>query len=366
MLNKKTVAVIVPAFNEEYQIGMVIESMPDFVDRIVVIDDHSSDDTANVVSRFLFRNTRDYSNDAIGERVIEPNRYNKAEVVLQTNRKREIRRFAPFRILNRTPEKDRIILIQHERNAGVGAAVANGYKWCLDNNIDCIAKMDGDGQMDPSELKSICLPVVNGLADYCKGNRLMHLSAHDIIPRNRYLGNAVLSILTKIASGYWKISDTQTAYSAISSKALSRIRIYDLYPTYGYPNDILIKLNISNCKVHEVPIKPVYQIGEHSKMKILKVIPKISWLLFKGFFIRMREKYLIRDFHPLFILYHLAFILIIISIPFLVKVLRLAILSQPANPVTVLAFVFLFISGFQSLLFAMWMDIQNNESLYTK
>nr|NQU89949.1 hypothetical protein [Bacteroidota bacterium] len=130
------------------------------------------------------------------------------------------------------------------------------------------------------------------------------------------------------------------------------------------PNDMLVKLNIAFCTIKEVKIKPVYHIGEKSKMKVIKVIPRISFLLFRLFFERLWIKYLFRDFHPLFLLYHMAFVLMIASIPFAVKILNLVLSGVNANPLTVLAFVFLFISGFQSFLFAMWMDIQDNDRLY--
>ena len=108
-----------------------------------------------------------------------------------------------------------------------------------------------------------------------------------------------------------RVSDTQTGYTAISLNALKSIRLYDIYKRYGMPNDMLVKLNMSYCTIREIPIKPVYRIGEESKMKIYKVIPKISYLLFKSFFKRIWIKYFIKDFHPLFILYNLSFILLI-------------------------------------------------------
>ena len=117
------------------------------------------------------------------------------------------------------------------------------------------------------------------------------------------------------------------------------------------------------CSIREVGIKPVYRIGEQSKMKIGKLIPRLSWLLIRLFIKRIWNKYLLKSFHPLFLLYHIALLLLIISVPFLVKILILAFQGLQANPVTVLAFVFLFISGFQSLMFAMWMDIQDNDRL---
>ncbi|MCY1720374.1 glycosyltransferase family 2 protein [Prolixibacteraceae bacterium Z1-6] len=363
MIKDKTIAVVIPAYNEETQIEMVIESVPEFVDRILVVNDGSKDNTAEIVQRIIDADKNDYSSERIGETEIKPNRYNSVDIALKNAIESESVRYVPHGIYNSNPEKSRVILINNLENGGVGAAVANGYKWCRENEIDCIAKIDGDGQMDPSELEAICMPVINDEVDYVKGNRLIYPGASLIIPKVRYFGNSVLSILTKVASGYWHISDTQTAFTAISLKALKALKLYDLYRTYGYPNDILVKLNINFCSIKEIPIKPVYEIGEQSKMKIFKVIPRISSILIKGFFKRMWHKYLLKSFHPLFILYQIGFLSLIISIPFGIKILFKVLTNQPANPVTVLAFIFLFISGFQALLFAMWMDIQDNERL---
>jgi len=365
MLNDKTVAVVIPAYNEEQQIGEVISSIPDFVDRIVVVNDRSSDGTAAVVQGLMKKNETTANTKIIKTYEPRETRYNRADVVLHQIQKDEIEYYVPSEIVNSAPESDRIILINHLRNGGVGAAIARGYKWCLDHRIDCTAVMAGDGQMDPSELESICRPVVDGGIDYSKGNRLIHRSAWLIVPRVRFIGNSILSILTKIASGFWHISDTQCGYTAISLRALAAIRLYDIYRSYGMPNDLLVKLNIAFCTIKEVDIKPVYNVGEKSKMKILKVMPSITALLCKSFFKRLWIKYLIRDFHPLFLLYHFSFILGCITVPYAVKILRILIFTNENVPMlTMLAFLFLFTSAFQSLLFAMWMDIQDNERLY--
>jgi glycosyltransferase involved in cell wall biosynthesis len=284
---------------------------------------------------------------------------------VQEQMKKELELFPAAEVVNEDDtDNNRIILINQQKNLGVGAAIARGYKWCKDHGIDCTAVMAGDGQMDPDELEHICKPVVEEGIDYVKGNRLIHRSSLFVIPKIRYFGNSILSILTKIASGYWHISDTQTGYTAISNEALNSIRLHKIYKNYGMPNDMLVKLNIAFCSLKEVEIKPVYAVGENSKMKVWKVIPKISWLLFKSFFKRLWRKYLFRDFHPLFLLYNASFVLLLVAIPYAIKILRLTIIQTPINPVTALAFLFLFISGFQSLLFAMWMDIQDNERLY--
>lgn len=362
MLASRTIAVVVPAYNEEAQISRVIETMPAFVDRIVVVNDNSTDRTHEVVIEWIEKLGASTTQLTKGE--IRETTYNQADVVLAERSKKELA-FFPKSHEHHPGGDDRVILIKLERNSGVGAAIARGYKWCKDHNVDCVAVMAGDGQMDPSELESICKPVVKEGIDYVKGNRLIHRSAWLVIPKPRFFGNSILSILTKIASGYWHVSDTQTGYTAISNKALNALRLHKIYKCYGMPNDMLVKLNIAFCTLKEVEVKPVYGVGEKSKMKVWKVIPRISWLLIKSFFKRLWVKYLFRDFHPLFILYNLSFLLLVASIPFAVDVLK-SLFTKGDVIVSnhLIVFVFLFISSFQSILFAMWMDMQDNERLY--
>jgi len=364
MINNKSIAVVVPSYNEEKQIGMVIESMPDFVDRIIIVNDCSSDRTSEVVLSDL-NSQFNYTNEIINTKfTIKRTRFNNAEMVAQEQQEKELSYFTESQVINST-EQDRIILINHLKNGGVGAAIASGYNWAKDHNIDCTAVMAGDGQMDPDELEDICLPVVNNNIDYVKGNRLIHRSALLVIPKIRFLGNSVLSILTKIASGYWHVSDTQTGYTAISKRGINSIRLHEIYNSYGMPNDMLVKLNIAMCTLKEVEIKPIYNVGEQSKMKISKVIPTISLLLLRSFFKRLYFKYLFRDFHPLFLLYHLAFILTLFAAPLGIDLFfSMFIEGISFTDQKLLIFSFLLITAFQSLLFAMWMDIQDNERLY--
>ncbi|MFN4930665.1 MAG: glycosyltransferase family 2 protein [Bacteroidota bacterium] len=364
MLHGKTIAVVVPSYNEEKQIGIVIESMPDYVDRIVIVNDCSKDNMAKVVEDYI-------ANDKLSSITIKPfpkkperNLYNEAEIVMYQHALEDLDKYVPSEVVNKNPDNDRIILINNLQNGGVGAGIARGYKWCADHDIDVTAVMAGDGQMDPSELLGIVEPVILENIDYVKGNRLRHPSSWHVIPRIRFFGNSILSILTKIASGYWRISDTQTGYTAISLSALQKIKIYDIYKSYGMPNDLLVKLNIVNATLKEVTIKPIYRVGEQSKMKIGRVIRRVSWLLLKLFIKRLWSKYLFREFHPLFVLYHLAFVLGIAAIPYTIKILKTIILGQDVGYQPLLAFIFLFFGSLQSLLFAMWMDMQDNERLY--
>jgi glycosyltransferase involved in cell wall biosynthesis len=259
MYQNTSIAVVVPAHNEETQIGKVIETMPDYVDQIIVVDDQSSDDTVKAVKRYC-----------------------------QTDK--------------------RITLIEHETNLGVGGAIASGYKRARDNELDVTAVMAGDGQMDPDDLINVINPIVSGAADYSKGNRLFFGDAWKMIPHYRYLGNSFLSLMTKIASGYWHIADSQSGYTAISLTALKRIDPDTIYKDYGMPNDLLISLNQYDFRVRDVHIRPVYNIGEKSGIKLMRVIPRISWLLFKGFWRRLLFKYVIKDFHPLIFFYSRVFL----------------------------------------------------------
>jgi len=244
VFENKTIAVVVPSYNEETQIERVLATMPAFVDCVIVVDDCSRDRTVEIAERFAAT----------------------------------------------TASKTEFVVLKHEKNAGVGAAIVTGYYEAVRRRIDVTAVMAGDAQMDPEELESIVAPVARGHADYTKGNRLFYQGAWNLIPRYRYLGNAFLSMLTKIASGYWHVADSQTGYTAISLKALQTIDLKNVYPRYGYPNDMLVRLNVYNFRVGDVPIRPVYGVGERSRLRVWKVIPTMSWLIFKRFLWRMREK----------------------------------------------------------------------------
>jgi hypothetical protein len=184
-----------------------------------------------------------------------------------------------------------------------------------------------------------------------------------MIPHCRYLGNSLLSFLTKIASGYWHIADSQCGYTAISLAALNIIDLESIYRKYGVPNDILVKLNIENCRVRDVNIRPIYNIGERSGIRLWKVIPTISKLLLRGFFQRLFIKYVIKDFHPLVLFYSLSFITIPLSFYFLCRTFYGYYTSGVVPPTSHLLFWFMFISGLQTLLFAMWFDMEYNKDL---
>jgi len=312
MLEGKRVAVVVPAYNEERLIAETITGIPSFVDRIFVVDDSSSDGTAEA-ARAL-----------------------------------------------RDPQVEVIV---HERNEGVGAAIVTGYQRALEERIDVTCVMAGDNQMDPEELEALALPVARGEVDYHKANRLFTGQAWQLIPRTRYLGNAVLSLLTKIASGYWHVADSQAGYTAIGLPILQLLDLDRVYKRYGFPNDLLVHLNVWNARVRDFPSRPIYGVGERSGIRLRKVVPTISWLLMKGFFWRMKEKYVIRDFHPLVFFYVLGFLMGFLGLALGIAEIVLRALGNQITAATVVLVALLLIFGSQFTLFAMWFDMESNKDL---
>jgi glycosyltransferase involved in cell wall biosynthesis len=314
MYKGRTIGVVVPAYDEELLIGRTLSTIPDFVDRIILVDDLSRDRTAKIAE--------------------------------ESSR-----------------QDPRIVVIRREANGGVGAAIRTGYIWCRDHDVDVAVVMAGDGQMDPDDLPGLLDPVVEERADYAKANRLITGEAWHKIPRIRYLGNAALTFLTKIASGYWHVTDSQTGYTALDKKALHLLPLESIYPRYGMPNDLLVTLNIYNMRVIDVPCSPIYGIGEKSGIRIRRILFTLPMLLFKLFVRRMVHKYIIRDFHPLVLFYLFGAVLFLIDLPLVIRFLTLWAINGNVPPITALAIIFVTLLGFQSLLFAMLFDMEANKAL---
>jgi glycosyltransferase involved in cell wall biosynthesis len=253
--------------------------------------------------------------------------------------------------------------VVHEKNRGAGAAVVTGYQRALAEGADVVCVMNGDNQMDPLELTELVLPVVRDEVDYAKANRLFTGEAWTLIPHYRYLGNALLSLITKIASGYWHVADSQAGYTAINRRMLELLDLENVYPRYGYPNDMLVHLNVWNARVRDFPSRPIYGVGERSGIKIRAVVPRISWLLWKGFFWRMREKYVIRDFHPLVFFYFLGLVMTTVGLALGIFETVLRLSGNHITPATIVLVALLLISGTQFTLFAMWFDMESNKDL---
>jgi len=240
MYKGKKIGVVVPAYNEERFIKSVITTMPDFVDRIYVVNDASTDDTYQIASNIARQNGR-------------------------------------------------LVVITHKENRGVGAAIVTGYKKCLGDDLDIAVVMAGDNQMDPTYLPDLLMPLVEGEADYTKGNRMSNSEHRRAMTLWRRFGNWLLKWLTRVASGNYAIIDPQNGYTAITRTALKQINLDEVHPWYGYCNDILVKLSVTRAQICEVAMPARYQ-GEISKIKYSKYIPKVSMLLLRDFLWRLRVK----------------------------------------------------------------------------
>jgi hypothetical protein len=223
--------------------------------------------------------------------------------------------------------------------------------------------MAADNQMDPEDLETLVRPVAEGEVDYAKANRLFTGQAWELIPRYRYLGNAVLSLLTKVASGYWHVADSQSGYTAVNRETLELLDLDRIYRRYGFPNDMLVHLNVWNARVRDFPSRPIYGVGERSGIRVRRVVPTISWLLLKGFFWRMKEKYVIRDFHPLVFFYILGFLMSFLGLGLGIAETILRILGNEVTVGSVVLVALLLIFGSQFTLFAMWFDMESNKDL---
>ena len=245
----------------------------------------------------------------------------------------------------------------------MGGAIASGYRWARDHDFDVAVVMAGDGQMDPDDLPALLDPVVTDEADYSKTNRLFTGEAYRRIPKVRYFGNSVLSLLTKIASGYWHVADSQSGYTAINKEALDTIDWGAMYKGYGQPNDLLVRLNVCGFRVADVHAKPVYDVGEKSGIRIWRVVFSISWLLARMFLWRLKEKHVIRDFHPLIFFYLLAFMLFGVSGGFLVRLIVRWVRMGYAPTLSALGLLFSLAMALQALFFAFWFDMESNRHL---
>ncbi|HUU79115.1 MAG TPA: glycosyltransferase [candidate division Zixibacteria bacterium] len=251
MYNGKKIGIVIPAYNEEDLIDDTLNGMPSFADTIYVTDDCSLDNTAEIVKTFALRDKR-------------------------------------------------IKLIQHNKNQGVGGAIASGFKDAIIEGMDIVVVMAGDNQMDSQYLPILLEPIINNIADFTKGNRLKpgYWKGMSFF---RLIGNFILTFLNNLVSGYWHIKDPQNGYIAISTECLKKMDLDSLYKGYAFENDLMVKANVQHLRMKNVLIPALYG-KEKSKIKYGKFIFKTSLFLIQSFFWRIWKK-LIRTFHPIGVLY---------------------------------------------------------------
>jgi glycosyltransferase involved in cell wall biosynthesis len=237
MWMQSRVAVVVPAWNEAPRIARVVRGMPAWVDAIVVVDDDSTDGTAEAAR-------------AVGD--------------------------------------PRVAVVRHPSNRGVGAAIVTGYRRCASDPgdaRDAFVVMAGDDQMDPTDLPALLTPIARGEADYVKGDRFRSPGVARTMPAARRVGGLALSWATSLAIGV-PISDSQCGYTAIAREACARLDLDSLWPRYGYPNDLLSQLALRGLRIAEVPVRAVYA-DEVSRLG-LRHVPRVAALVARAWVRRLR------------------------------------------------------------------------------
>jgi glycosyltransferase involved in cell wall biosynthesis len=355
------IAVVVPAYNEAGLIGEVLDDIPEFVDRTYVVDDASTDGTWEEIMRRVpdtatGRQRVTVAPDAQVQ--ITDGGSETGDGTVQDADGGSNTGDGDVQVTDGGVHVDRrLVPIRHETNRGRGAAVKTGYRRALAGGIDAIAVMDGDGQMDPGILERFVEPVVTGRADYAKGNRLLSRDHRAGMSRWRQFGNDLLSYLTKVSSGYWRMMDPQNGYTVIAAGTLRSLELDDLYDGYGFLNDMLVRLNVADARIVDVAMQSRYG-DEESGIRYSSFVPRLSVLLLRDFLWRLRTKYLLFDFHPLVGLYLLGFTALAGGLVYV----GWTATSSPTAVNLLLSFVVLLLSG-TLLTFAMIFDRAHNVNL---
>lgn len=310
MYHGARVAAVVPAYKEEKMISTVISTMPDYVDHIVIVDDHSPDATSEVVARLA-----------------DP----------------------------------RVKLIRHEVNQGVGGAIVTGHRAALELGADVNVIMAGDAQMDPAFLPDLLDRVAKDGYGFAKANRFFSPESFEGMPNYRIFGNIVLSFMTKLASGYWNLFDPQNGYTAIRTEVLRRLPLDNVSRRYSFENDLLIHLNILQVGAVDVPIPARYG-DEVSSIRLSRVIPELMNLLFRGFWRRIWYRYVLWSFSPVALLLIFGLLLFFVGLIIAIWVCFQVASSVVATAATVMLAALPLMLGTQMLISALQLDIQASPS----
>jgi dolichol-phosphate mannosyltransferase len=307
---KPVVAVVIPTYKAASHIEEVIGGLPQLVDHIIVVDDHCPEKSGEIAKRLAAKDSR-------------------------------------------------IVVIFHEKNLGVGGAVATGYRKSLELDCDVVVKMDSDGQMDPQHLPALINPVASGEAGYAKGNRFVDFSALRSMPTLRLMGNSALSFMVKAASGYWNIMDPTNGYTAISADALRKVNLDKVARGFFFETDMLIRLNVHNVTIKDVAIPARYGT-EKSNLNIGRILARFPFLLAKGLLRRFVLKYMIYDFNMASVYTIAGVPMILWGLVFgLIKWITNAMAGIPTPTGTVMLAVLPLILGTQFIIAAINIDIQN-------
>ncbi|MCB4790806.1 MAG: glycosyltransferase family 2 protein [Elusimicrobia bacterium] len=315
MYKNKKIGLVIPARNEQKLIKPTLERVPkDIIDKVYVINDGSTDDTSESVNEI-------------------------------------------------TNKDKRIILLVNDKNIGPGGAIIRGYKEAVKDGMEIVVVIGGDNQMPIEEVRSFLDPIIDEGYDYTKGNRfLVEENVFEDMPLIRQFGNSVISLLTKVASGYYKIFDFVEGYTAITKRAIDTINWNKAWPKYGYPMDFLIRLNCYGFRVKDIPRKAIYLPGERqSQIKGFTYALKVSPMLLRGFIWRLTKKYIFRDFHPLIFCYFGGFLFTASGLLWGLHLINKQVVGLGVSGPQAMLCALLIIVGLQSLLFGMLFDMMESD-----
>lgn len=309
MYKEQCIAVVVPAYNEEALILSVIDTMPDFVDQIIVVDDCSKDATFTVVE---------------------------------------------------SAQRPRTVLLRTPQNLGVGGATMLGYGKAMELRADIVVKMDGDGQMPPEFLAHLLDAIIDSGYDYAKGNRFLVPEFLRAMPRLRVLGNVALTFMTKVATGYWHVFDPQNGFTAIRTETLRKLDLAAVHQRFFFENDMLFQLGLVDARVKDVAMPARY--GEEvSSLNPARIILTFPPLLLRRGVKRVWYNYVVRDFSPIALFLLLGLALVAWGTGFGIYAwLRSSATGEFTSTGTVMLSVLPFVVGFQLLLQAIVLDIQRS------
>ncbi len=307
MYKGKKVMITTPAYNEARHIDKVIKGLPQYIDKIIIVDDVSTDNTEEIIKKNM---------------------------------------------------TEQVVCLKNKKNIGTGGTVTRAVNKAKELGADITVTMAGDNQMDPKYLPDLLDPICDEGYDYTKGNRFYSKEGLKGMPKYRVWGSILLTFMTRLASGYWRMFDAQNGYYAIGPKALRSIDFNSLTKGFPYENDLLINLNILSMRIKDVSIPARYG-DETSYMKMWKIIPSFTVFLIKGFFRRLYRKYILRGIHPVALFFFSGLILFTWGLTFGILVWRNSVLTgTPATTGTVMLSALPFLMGFELLLWALVLDIQ--------
>lgn len=309
MYKGKKIAVVVPAYNVARHVLKVIETLPDFVDEVIVVDDCGNDGTSKLLEQI---------------------------------------------------QDSKVTVLKHTVNEGVGAAMVTGFRRALRAAADIVVKMDGDGQMDPSYIAALLDPIADEGYYYTKGNRFLDNTRLKDMPTLRLVGNYILTFLTKLASGYWHVFDPQNGFIAIKTEALKWIDLDHVARRYFFENDMLIHLNIFSFRVKDVPIPARYG-DEKSSMSMTEILVTFPFYLFRRFWYRIYQKDVLRDFSPVALFWFSGLLLFTWGFGFGAYTwAKSTLLKQFASTGTVMLSVLPLVLGFELILQAIILEIKES------